>query len=178
LPSALHLLPAAELGIPLTHRGLATSVRFLTGHSREGGESELDETLAACADPHTTLVVYMGLGTLPALARQLAASGLAADTPAVAVERGTTPEQRAVYATLGELQEQVAAAALTSPTLIVIGQVVSLAPGWRRCWAAGVSLDDPTAAWAASAECSSSGGGISSSLSSSSAAAELAPQRR
>jgi siroheme synthase len=153
-------------------------VRFLTGHSREGGESELDDTLAACADPHTTLVVYMGLGTLPALARQLAASGLAADTPAVAVERGTTPEQRAVYATLGELQEQVAAAALTSPTLIVIGQVVSLAPGWRRCRAAGVSLDDPTVAWAASAGSSIGGGGAGSSLSSGSAAAELAPQRR
>lgn len=136
-------LLAAELGIPLTHRGLATSVRFLTGHSREGGESELDDTILACADPHTTLVVYMGLGTLPELARQLAVAGLSPDTPAVAVERGTTPQQRTVYATLGELQAQVAAAALVSPTLIVIGQVVSLAPGWQRFLATGVSLDAP-----------------------------------
>lgn len=133
---------SAELGIPLTHRGLATSVRFLTGHSREGGESELDDTVSACADPHTTLVVYMGLGTLPALSAQLAAAGLAPDTPAVAVERGTTPQQRAVYATLAQLQAEVAAAALTSPTLIVIGQVVALAPGWRQAQATGVSLDD------------------------------------
>jgi len=61
----------------------------------------------------------------------------------VAVERGTTPEQRAVYATLGELQQEVAAARLESPTLIVIGQVVSLAPGWHRTRASGISLDQP-----------------------------------
>ncbi|KAL4439839.1 hypothetical protein ABPG75_002840 [Micractinium tetrahymenae] len=134
---------SAELGIPLTHRGLATSVRFLTGHSREGGESELDSTIAACADPHTTLVVYMGLGTLPALTAQLAAAGLPLDTPAMAVERGTTPDQRAVYAALGQLQAEVAAARLASPTLIVIGQVVALSPGWARAQASGVALDAP-----------------------------------
>ena len=150
------LPPAAELGIPLTHRALATSVRFLTGHSREGGESDLDDTVSACADPHTTLVVYMGLGTLPALAARLAAAGLRAGTPAVAVERGTTPEQRAVYATLGELQAEVAAARLASPTLIIIGQVVALAPGWARTRACGASLDAPPTG-------SSSGGGGSNS---------------
>lgn len=50
---------SAELGIPLTHRGLATSVRFLTGHARESGEAALDATVAASADPATTLVIYM-----------------------------------------------------------------------------------------------------------------------
>ncbi|KAL4853868.1 Siroheme synthase [Chlorella vulgaris] len=152
---------SAELGVPLTHRGLATSVRFLTGHARDGGEGDLDSTLAACADPHTTLVIYMGLGTLPGLTQQLSDSGLSLDTPAVAVERGTTPEQRAVYATLGELQAQVAAASLTSPTLIVIGQVVSLAPGWRRFQETGQSLDVPGAssgAFDAASTASSSGG--------------------
>ncbi|PRW33094.1 uroporphyrinogen-III C-methyltransferase [Chlorella sorokiniana] len=140
---------SAELGIPLTHRGLATSVRFLTGHSREGGESELDGTVAASgADPHTTLVVYMGLSTLPTLTAQLAAAGLSLDTPAVAVERGTTPEQRAVYAPLGALQAAVGEAALVSPTLIVIGQVVSLAPGWQRFQATGQSLDAPGTSYA------------------------------
>lgn len=140
---------SAELGIPLTHRGLATSVRFLTGHSREGGESELDGTVAASgADPHTTLVVYMGLSTLPTLTAQLAASGLSMDTPAVAVERGTTPEQRAVYAPLHGLQAAVVDAALVSPTLIVIGQVVSLAPGWQRFQATGQSLDAPGSSYA------------------------------
>lgn len=147
--------------MPLTHRGLATSVRFLTGHARDGGEGDLDSTLAACTDPHTTLVIYMGLGTLPGLTQQLSDSGLSLDTPAVAVERGTTPEQRAVYATLGELQAQVAAASLTSPTLIVIGQVVSLAPGWRRFQETGQSLDVPGAssgAFDAASTASSSGG--------------------
>ena len=86
----------AELGIPLTHRGLATSVRYLTGHAQEGGEAQLDSTMAACADPDTTLVVYMGLATLPALTQNLTAAGLPPGTPAVAVERGTTPQQRAV----------------------------------------------------------------------------------
>ena len=88
----------AELGIPLTHRGLATSVRYLTGHAQEGGEAQLDSTMAACADPDTTLVVYMGLATLPALTQNLTAAGLPPGTPAVAVERGTTPQQRTVSA--------------------------------------------------------------------------------
>jgi uroporphyrin-III C-methyltransferase len=114
----------------LTHRGVATSVRFLTGHSREGGEDALDEATAAAADPHTTLVVYMGLGTLPSLVAQLTAAGLDARTPAVAVERGTTPEQRVVFAPLDALPSATGVAALRSPTLLVIGQVVGLAPGW------------------------------------------------
>eukprot|EP00887_Chlorella_sp_A99_P000865 scaffold5.g865.t1 len=134
---------AAELGLPLTHRGLATSVRYLTGHSRAGGEETAGGTVAAAAvDPATTLVVYMGLATLPALAEQLAAGGLPADTPAVAVERGTTPEQRCVYAPLRELSAAVAEARLASPTLVVIGPVVSVAPGWRRFRATGARLQE------------------------------------
>ena len=61
----------AELGIPMTHRGVATSVRFLTGHARASGEADLDEAVAAAADPHTTLIVYMGLKMLPTLTAQL-----------------------------------------------------------------------------------------------------------
>lgn len=96
---------SAELGIPLTHRGLATSVAFVTGHAREGGEDDLDETVAAAADPHTTLVVYMGLSTLPGLVVRLTAAGLPLETPAAAVERGTTPGQRTVYAQLQDLSQ-------------------------------------------------------------------------
>jgi uroporphyrin-III C-methyltransferase len=148
---AVHAVPgvtaaagvAAELGVPLTHRGVATSVRFLTGHAREGGQPELEAAVATACDPHTTLVVYMGLGTLAELAAQLAARGLPADTPALAVERGTTPEQRAVWAPLGELAGEVAAAALVSPTLLVIGRVVALAPGWAAARAQGRALQVP-----------------------------------
>ena len=86
---------AAELGIPLTHRGVANSVRFLTGHSRKGGTDPLFVAENA-ADPDSTLVVYMGLSTFPSLALKLMHHGLPTNTPAVAVERGTTPQQRMV----------------------------------------------------------------------------------
>lgn len=129
----------AELGVPMTHRGVATAVRFLTGHSREGDEAEatLQEAVAAAADPHTTLVVYMGLGTLPRLRATLEAHGLSVETPAVAVERGTTVDQRVVFSTLGGLEEAVGTAGLRSPTLLIIGKVVALAPGWVEWEAAG-----------------------------------------
>ncbi|KAM7265349.1 hypothetical protein ACFE04_003032 [Oxalis oulophora] len=120
---------AAELGIPLTHRGVATSVRFLTGHSRKGGKDPLFVAENA-ADPDSTLVVYMGLATLPALAEKLMYHGLPSDTPAVAVERGTTPQQRMVFAELKDLANEITAAELVSPTLIVIGKVVALSPLW------------------------------------------------
>jgi siroheme synthase len=135
----------ADLGIPMTHRGLATSVRFLTGHSREGGEEELDaSTTAAGADRHTTLVVYMGLATLPRLAVQLRAAGHDPAMPAVAIERGTTPEQRTVFAPLEELHARVGDAGLRSPTLIVIGAVVALSPGWAKQMSTGLSSDEQT----------------------------------
>ncbi|AES69276.2 uroporphyrinogen-III C-methyltransferase [Medicago truncatula] len=80
---------AAELGIPLTHRGIANSVRFLTGHSRKGGTDPLFVSENA-ADPDSTLVVYMGLSTFPSLSQKLMHHGLSPQTPAVAIERGTT----------------------------------------------------------------------------------------
>ncbi|XP_004306504.1 PREDICTED: uroporphyrinogen-III C-methyltransferase [Fragaria vesca subsp. vesca] len=120
---------AAELGIPLTHRGVANSVRFLTGHSRKGGTDPLFVAENA-ADPDSTLVVYMGLSTLPSLAQKLVHHGLPPTTPAVAVERGTTPQQRMVFAELKDLANEITSAELISPTLIVIGKVVALSPLW------------------------------------------------
>lgn len=120
---------AAELGIPLTHRGVANSVRFLTGHSRKGGTDPLFVAETA-ADPDSTLVVYMGLSTLPSLSLKLMHHGLPPDTPAAAIERGTTPLQRTVFAELGDLANEIASAKLVSPTLIVIGKVVALSPLW------------------------------------------------
>lgn len=89
---------AAELGIPLTHRGIANSVRFLTGHSRKGGTDPLFVSENA-ADPDSTLVVYMGLSTFPSLSQKLMHHGLSPQTPAVAIERGTTLQQRTVRLT-------------------------------------------------------------------------------
>ncbi|CAD5179545.1 unnamed protein product [Musa acuminata subsp. malaccensis] len=122
---------AAELGIPLTHRGVANSVRFLTGHSRNGGSDPLYVAESA-ADPESTLVVYMGLSTLSALSSKLINHGLPPNTPAVAVERGTTPQQRMVFSMLNNLANEVRLAELVSPTLIIIGKVVSLSPFWPQ----------------------------------------------
>ena len=116
---------ATYSGIPLTHRGLAHSVRLLAGHCRAG--QPLDYDWPRLADPDTTLVIYMGLTTLPTFAAELTAAGLPADTPAAAVENGTTPRQRRVVGTLASLPERVAAAQLKAPTLIIIGKVVGLA---------------------------------------------------
>lgn len=140
----------AELGIPLTHRTLATSVRFLTGHARENGQSDIDEAMATAFDTKTTLVIYMGLRTLDKTVETLVEGGLPRDTPAAAVERGCTPEQRVVFSTLEDLYDAVQGAEpkLVSPTLIVIGQVVKLAPGYpgegareRRTKDGGQGLD-------------------------------------
>jgi uroporphyrin-III C-methyltransferase len=136
---------SAELGIPLTHRGLATSVRFLTGHAREGGQAALDEAIATAVDPHTTLVVYMGLATLRRLVTELTEGGIDGATPAAAIERGTTPEQRIVWSTLDQLAEEADAATLQSPTLIIIGKVVALALGWQQAQVTGKSLQVPGA---------------------------------
>lgn len=116
----------AELGIPLTHRGAAHSVKFLTGHMRDGVDLDIGEV-----SQETTLVVYMGLSALTSLMHDVLDRGLAPSTPAVAVERGTTPDQRVVWSTADKLAEDVADTALQSPTLIIIGDVVALAPGYR-----------------------------------------------
>jgi uroporphyrin-III C-methyltransferase/precorrin-2 dehydrogenase/sirohydrochlorin ferrochelatase/uroporphyrin-III C-methyltransferase len=117
---------AAAAGIPLTHRGLATGVRFLTGHCRAG--AGLDLNWQSLADPDTTLVVYMGLANLSEIRDRLIAAGLPATTPAAAIASGTTVEQKVCPATLGELPERVCADALEAPVLIVIGRVVEAMP--------------------------------------------------
>ena len=116
---------AAEFGIPLTHRGLATGLRFVTGHSRQG--ETLDFNWASLADPDTTLVVYMGLGNLGEIATRLIAAGLPEMTPAVAVANGTTTQRQICRSTLAELPTRVTAADLASPVLLIIGRVAALA---------------------------------------------------
>ncbi len=121
---------SAYLGIPLTHRGLATGVRYLTGHTQD---DELDFDWEQLADPETTLVVYMGLANLGEIAARLIAAGLSASTPLAAVERGTTPAQRHCVATLETAVEAVTAAEIGPPCLIIIGKVAGLA-GTLEWW--------------------------------------------
>ncbi len=115
---------AAYAGIPLTHRGLASGVRFITGHRRDG--KPLDLNWKSLADPETTLVIYMGLTNVGEISRQLIAAGLPADTPAGAIHRGTTPEQHTVLTTLAGLPDCVEREHIKAPALLVIGEVVKL----------------------------------------------------
>jgi len=115
---------AAAALIPLTHRGYASGVRFLTGHCCAG--SELALNWQSLADPDTTLVVYMGLANLPEICLRLIAHGLPTDLPAALIEKGTTAEQRVITATLASLAEEVRRHDVSAPTLIIIGNVVQL----------------------------------------------------
>ena len=117
----------AELGIPMTSRGVATSVKYITGHFKEGSSECLGEV-----DPGMTLVVYMGLGRLKEIVEELGGKGVRRGMPAVAVERGCTREQRVVWGTVKELAGKVEEVGLRSPTLIIIGEVVALARGWKK----------------------------------------------
>jgi uroporphyrin-III C-methyltransferase len=121
--SAAVAVPAAA-GIPLTHRGVASSFAVLTGHLRAGADDRTEwERLSRGAD---TLVIVMGLANLPTIARELMAHGRDPETPAALIERGTTEAQRTVIATLATLAEAATAARLEAPVLAVVGHVVSL----------------------------------------------------
>ncbi len=114
----------AAVGIPLTHRGMATGVRLITGHTCETGEPEVD--WAGLADPLTTLVVYMALANLGRFRDGLIDAGLSPSTPAVAVASGTQPGQQVCRAPLADLPAAVAAAGLRAPVLVAVGAVVAL----------------------------------------------------
>lgn len=118
---------AAYAGIPLTHRDHAQSVRFVTGHLKNGG---CDLEWPTLARPGQTLVFYMGLGSLATIRRELQAHGMSGDTPLALIEQGTTARQRVHVGTLASLPEGLLAAIDTGdvrpPTLIVVGDVVSL----------------------------------------------------
>ncbi len=116
---------AAYAGIPLTHRGISRGLRFVTGHFRDGEALDLDWD--KLADPEATLVVYMGLGNIARISEGLISAGLPADTPAAAIQDGTTPRQRRLLSTLGELPEALRDAGMRAPVMVVIGEVVTLA---------------------------------------------------
>lgn len=114
---------AAYAGIPLTHRDHAQSVRFITGHLKDGTSDLPWSDLVA---PAQTLVFYMGLVGLPIICQQLIAHGRAADTPAALVQQGTTVNQRVFTGTLADLPRLVAEHEVHAPTLVIVGEVVQL----------------------------------------------------
>ena len=109
----------ASLGIPVTHRGLARGVTFVTGHTQDGAEPDWD----ALARSGTTLVIYMGLRRWEGISLALQAGGLSRRTPACIIENGTLRTQRQVVSTLGELSAE----GFSGPALVVIGEVVRFA---------------------------------------------------
>lgn len=116
---------SAAAGVPLTHRGLATSVRHITGHCRN--DEELDLDWRGLADLDTTLVIYMGAASMAHIAVRLIREGMPSDTPAMAISKGTTKHQREVLSTLGQVADVVTERRLASPVVFIVGRVVSLA---------------------------------------------------
>lgn len=115
----------AYAGIPVTHRGIATSFAVITGHEDPTkGESSMKwDKLATAVD---TLVFLMGVENLPYITGQLIKHGRPADTPAAVIRWGTKPEQEVLVTTVGRAAAEVAAKGLKPPAIFLVGQVVSL----------------------------------------------------
>jgi uroporphyrinogen III methyltransferase/synthase len=115
----------AYAGIPVTHRGLASTFAVITGHEDpEKPESSIDwAKLATAVD---TLVFLMGTKTLSEIVEKLVANGRAAETPVAVIRWGTTPEQRTVVGTLADIVSRVEAAGITPPAIAVVGEVVRM----------------------------------------------------
>ena len=114
---------ASYAGIPLTHRHMSQSVRFLTGH-RVADAQNLEWSEWARDDQ--TLVIYMGLVSLEKIQNRLLEAGREGMTPAVLIENATLPEQREIYAPLAELHQAVISAQISGPSIIVVGEVVAV----------------------------------------------------
>ncbi len=114
---------SAYAGIPLTHRRLAQSCTFVTGHLQDGS---MDLDWAMLARARQTVAVYMGSLGLPVLCAKLIEHGRDPSTPIAIVERGTTRKQRVIEGTLADLPARVARTQLHAPTLIIVGEVVAL----------------------------------------------------
>lgn len=118
--SALAAVPAAA-GIPVTHRGVSSTVTIATGHGADGGEPDYDALVKAGG----TLVLFMSHRRLGRVVDGLLAGGLSGGTPAAAVSSGTLAGQETVVSSLAELPAQ--AVGLAAPVLVVVGDVVALA---------------------------------------------------
>jgi len=115
----------AYAGIPVTHRGIATSVTFVSG-SEMPGKSVTQTNWSAIAKAGGTIVLYMGVKSLSSIAAALIEGGMPPEIPAAAIQWGTLPKQRTVVATLESIAERAAESGLTAPVITVIGYSVVL----------------------------------------------------
>lgn len=117
------LASAASAGAPLTHRGAAQAVTFVTGHAATGETPDLD--WASLAKANHTVVIYMGLSTAGGIAERLMAAGRAGATPALIVENASRADERRVVTDLAGLA--AAAADVSGPALLIVGEAMALA---------------------------------------------------
>lgn len=116
---------SAYSGIPLTHRGMSRRVQFITGHFNDNDPVNLN--WKSIVDPDSTLVIYMGLSTLPRVIQSLIDAGLPASTPAAAIQNGTTDTQQRLITQLDQLNDAIHQKQMQAPVMIIIGEVVTLA---------------------------------------------------
>jgi len=120
--SSVAAAPAAA-GIPLTHRGLSSSVAIVSASHAPGADADLGRVAVAV----DTLVILMAAARLEATCQVLIDAGRASAEPAVLIQEATTPGQRILIATLGSLAADAAAAGIATPATLVVGAVASLA---------------------------------------------------
>ena len=113
---------AASAGIPLTHRHVSQSVAFVTAHGKDSIDN-LD--WASLARDKQTLAFYMSVKRLPDLMNNLIENGRSAATPVAFIEKGTTPEQRVIRGTLGQLTLLAEAHRIVAPAILIVGEVAA-----------------------------------------------------
>ncbi|MFN2362976.1 MAG: uroporphyrinogen-III C-methyltransferase [Halarsenatibacteraceae bacterium] len=119
------LAAPAYAGIPLTHRGIASSFTVLTGH-HDPEQEDNEHNWKALAQGSDTLVILMGVGNFPGIQKQLLENGRDPETPVAFIERGTWPEQNLLISRLGMAAEEADQAGIKPPAIIVVGEVVGL----------------------------------------------------
>lgn len=132
---------ASSTGVPLTHRGLATGVQYVTGHRQ--ADQVLDLDWKRLADPNSTLVVYMGVANIGQIAVGLMTEGLSESTPVMAIGQATTTRETRLVSRLDSIATDAREAGLSAPVLFFIGKVVSL---YRELPVEDMDLELPVAA--------------------------------
>ena len=116
---------SAQLGLPLTHREISSSVAFVTGHEdpHKSTPSIDFEKLATAVD---TLVIFMGVAKMQEIAEKLVNGGAKLSKPVAIIESGTTPKQKIHFSSLGEILDGSIKGKVSSPALIIVGEVVRM----------------------------------------------------